>query len=89
MLLGITSSVCLVSYMLYTVSPQTIQLHGTENLIYTVPFVAYGIFRYLFKVQEGRYDGPVDVLLKDPVFTLTGFAWIAMVAAILFIPSLR
>jgi decaprenyl-phosphate phosphoribosyltransferase len=29
----------------YTVSPQTIDLHRTENLIYTVPLVAYGIFR--------------------------------------------
>src|SRR5262249_27541791 len=45
LLLGITSSVCLVSYMLYTVSPQTIQLHRTENLIYSVPLVIYGIFR--------------------------------------------
>ncbi|MBX6314906.1 MAG: decaprenyl-phosphate phosphoribosyltransferase [Isosphaeraceae bacterium] len=89
LLLGITASVCLLSYMLYTVSPQTIQRHGTENLIYTVPLVAYGIFRYLFQVQEGRCDGPVEVLLHDPVFTLIGLAWIAMVGAILFIPSFR
>jgi 4-hydroxybenzoate polyprenyltransferase len=87
LLLGVTSSVCLLSYMLYTLSPTTIQLHRTENLIYTVPLVAYGIFRYLFKVQEGRADGPVEVLVKDPVFAITGIAWIAMVGAILFIPS--
>ena len=54
LLLGVGSSVCLLSYMLYTLSPQTIQLHGTGNLIYTVPLVAYGIFRYLFKVQDGK-----------------------------------
>ena len=87
LLLGITSSVCLLSYMLYTVSPQTIRLHRTENLIYTVPLVAYGIFRYLFKVQDGRHDGPVEVLLKDPVFALNGLAWFVMVVAILFIPE--
>ncbi len=89
LLLGITSSICLVSYMLYTVSPQTVLLHRTENLIFTVPLVAYGIFRYLFKVQEGRHDEPDEILLKDPVFALTGLAWILMVAAILFIPSFR
>jgi 4-hydroxybenzoate polyprenyltransferase len=88
-LLSVTSSMCLLSYMLYTVSPQTITLHQTENLIYTVPLVAYGVFRYVFKVQEGRHDGPVEVLLKDPVFALNGLAWILAVALILFVPGFR
>ncbi len=86
LMLSITSSICLLSYMLYTVSPRTIQRHRTENLIYTVPLVAYGIFRYLFKVQEGRHDGPVEVLLGDPVFALNGLIWILTVATILYIP---
>src|SRR5262249_21287673 len=70
LLLGITASLCLLSYMLYTVSPETIRLHGTEQLVYTVPFVAYGVFRFLFKVQDGQYDGPVELLLKDRVFAV-------------------
>jgi 4-hydroxybenzoate polyprenyltransferase len=89
LLLGITTSICLLSYMLYTVAPETVRLHGTENLIYTVPVVAYGIFRYLFKVQEGSQDGPVEILIRDPVFALTGVVWIAMVFSILFIPLFR
>lgn len=89
MLLGITSSLCMMSYMLYTISPKTIERHRTENLIYTVPVVAYGIFRYLFRVQEGWGDGPVEIFMKDPVFALTGLVWVAMVAAILFVPGLR
>jgi 4-hydroxybenzoate polyprenyltransferase len=84
MLLGATSAVCLLAYMLYTVSPETIQLHGTNRLVYTVPFVAYGIFRYLFKVQEGKYDGPVEVLLRDYVFVLNGFAWMSAVLIVLY-----
>ena len=87
LLLGITTSVCLVSYMLYTVAPSTVALDGTENLVYTVPLVAYGIFRYLFKVQDGSQDGPVEILLKDPIFALTGLAWIVAVFAIRFIPQ--
>jgi 4-hydroxybenzoate polyprenyltransferase len=86
LLLGITTSICLLSYMLYTVSPQTVQTHHTENLVYTIPIVTYGIFRYLFKVQEHKHDGPVEILVKDPVFMLTGLIWIVMVAAIRFIP---
>src|SRR5262249_28826534 len=88
LLLGITASMCLLSYRLYTVSPQTVGVHKTDKLVYTVPFVAYGVFRYLLKVQEGRHDGPVEVLLKDPVFFLNGLLWIGSIVLILYAPGL-
>src|SRR4051812_3809921 len=47
-LIGISACAALMSYSLYTMSPATAKTHGTENLIYTIPFVAYGIFRYLY-----------------------------------------
>jgi len=81
-LLGVTTATCLLSYMLYTVAAETIALHGTNKLIYTVPLVAYGLFRYLFKSQEGRKDGPTDLIIADPVFPLTGLLWIASVIAV-------
>ena len=74
-LLAISASICLLAYMPYTVAPETKQLHETDKLIYTVPFVAYGIFRYIFKVQEGKGDGPVDVLTSDPIFALNAVIW--------------
>lgn len=83
-LLAISSSVCLVAYMLYTVSPETVQRHGSEKLIYTVPFVAYGVFRYVFKAQEGVGDGPVDILLRDPVFAINGICWALAVAVVIY-----
>jgi 4-hydroxybenzoate polyprenyltransferase len=85
MLLAITASLCLLSYMLYTVSPQTIHLHRTDHLVYTVPFVAYGVFRYIFQVQNGQYDGPVEILLKDPCFAVNGLLWVAAVFIILYL----
>lgn len=84
LLLGITASLCLMSYMLYTVSQETIQIHKTTGLIYTVPFVAYGVFRYLFKVHEGRHDDPVEVLYKDPVFAINAALWLMAVVAALY-----
>jgi 4-hydroxybenzoate polyprenyltransferase len=84
-LLSICAALCLISYMLYTIAPETIQLHDTKNLVYSVPFVAYGVFRYLFKVQEARHDGPVEVLLKDAIFALNGLLWVSSVFAILYI----
>ena len=84
-LLGTASSICLLTYMLYTVSPQTVALHNTDKLIYTVPFVAYGVFRYLFKVQEGLYDGPVEILLKDRIFLINGLLWLVAIVVILYL----
>jgi hypothetical protein len=85
MLLSVTTSICLLSYMLYTVSPETVHLHHTDRLVYTIPFVAYGVFRYMFKVQEGRHDGPVEVLLKDPIFALNGALWVVAVFVVLYV----
>ena len=50
LLLGVTSSICLLSYTLYTVAPTTIERHGTDRLVYTVPLVACGLVRYVLKV---------------------------------------
>jgi hypothetical protein len=81
--LGVCTAICLVSYMLYTVAPETIQRHRTDKLIYTIPIVAYGLFRYLFKCQEGgKNDGPSELLLSDWVFAVTGLLWGCVVVLI-------
>jgi decaprenyl-phosphate phosphoribosyltransferase len=85
MLLAITVSVALISYMLYTVSPETVQIHNTDHLTYTVPFVAYGLFRYLFKTQEGKEDGPTEILSRDPIFLMNGALWLAAVWVVLYL----
>lgn len=46
--IGICAAGAILSYSLYTMSPDTARIHGTTNLIYTIPFVIYGIFRYLY-----------------------------------------
>jgi hypothetical protein len=72
--------------MIYTIAPDTVQRHRTGNLIYTIPFVAYALFRYLFKTQEGKGgDGPTEILVSDWVFVTTGMLWGLSVAVILFL----
>ncbi len=83
-LLAISTAITLLAYMLYTVAPETVEVHGTRNLIYSVPLVAYGLFRYLFKTQEGRGDGPTEILFQDRVFPLVGLLWVLAVAFILY-----
>ncbi len=83
LVLAASTAVCLMAYMLYTVAPDTIARHGTRNLVYTVPLVAYGLFRYTFKAIEARGDGPTAILFADPVFVLCGMLWASAVLAIL------
>lgn len=65
-LIGICASGAIVSYSLYTVSAETVAMHGTTQLIYTVPFVVYGVFRYLFLLhRRGGGGDPAAALLQD------------------------
>jgi 4-hydroxybenzoate polyprenyltransferase len=55
-----------LSYSLYTVSSETVALHGTNHLMITVPFVLYGLLRYLFRLQlKGGGGDPARELLTD------------------------
>ncbi|MBL0167783.1 MAG: decaprenyl-phosphate phosphoribosyltransferase [Propionivibrio sp.] len=83
-LIGICAAGAIVSYSLYTVSADTVAMHGTANLIYTVPFVIYGIFRYLFLLhRRGGGGDPATALLQD-VHLLGAFAcWFVTVMVLL------
>jgi hypothetical protein len=65
-LISVSVSGTLISYSLYTISPQTIALHGSANLVYTVPIVTYGLFRYLY-LLDGRHaaEDPSRLMLTD------------------------
>jgi 4-hydroxybenzoate polyprenyltransferase len=52
LLLAVTLACTLMAYGLYTMSPRTLAVHGTERLIYTLPFAAFVMFRYLYLVVE-------------------------------------
>ncbi|MHB1676024.1 MAG: decaprenyl-phosphate phosphoribosyltransferase [Sulfuriferula sp.] len=63
----ITAAGVIMSYSLYTMSPDTIRVHGTMNLIYTVPFVMYGVFRYIYLLhQQGGGGDPSRDVVRDP-----------------------
>jgi len=76
-LLGVSASITIVTYMLYSLAPETKALHNTDDLIFTTPFVVYCVFRYLLKVQEkDRGSGPVEIILHDKAFCLAGLLWL-------------
>jgi len=74
--IAVTAACTVLSYGLYTVAPQTIELHGTPNLIYTLPFVVYGIFRYIFLLhQHAKGNDTAKDLLTDWHMILAAGAW--------------
>lgn len=75
----ITASCVILSYSLYTLSPVTVQFHHTESLIYTVPFVIYGIFRYIYSLHAKSVGGdPAVELFRDPHILLSVVGWLVV-----------
>lgn len=82
--IAITAAGTILSYGLYTVSPKTIQLHNTENLILTLPFVMYGIFRYIFLLhRHSKGNDTAKDLLQDPHLLITVILWFVITLWIL------
>ena len=81
--MGISATLTLMCYMLYTIAPETRETHGTGNLMYTVPPVFYAMFRFIFKVQDARGESPEELLLRDRVMLLTAGAWVGLVLLVL------
>lgn len=77
-MIGITAAGLIMSYSLYTMNPDTIRIHGTANLIYTVPFVMYGVFRYIYLLHhQSRGGDPSHDLVRDPHLLIVVGAWLA------------
>ena len=74
--IGVTAACTVLSYGLYTVAPETVALHESTSLIYSLPFVIYGIFRYLFLLhRRSRGNDTASDLLTDRHLLITVLAW--------------
>jgi 4-hydroxybenzoate polyprenyltransferase len=88
-LIGVTTGSVVVMYMLYTFSSEVSQKLGTENLYLTIPFVVYGIFRYLYLIHRKAEGGsPTRVLFADRPILATVTLWLITVILILYHVSL-
>lgn len=75
-MITVTAACVLMSYGLYTMSPETIQIHQTDNLIYTLPFVMYAIFRYIFLLHHrGKGGEPSRDVVRDPHVLIAVIGW--------------
>jgi len=81
----VVCSSAVVCYALYTVSPETIDKFGTDRLVYSVPFVIYGLFRYLF-LSEMRREGenPSSLVVHDRPLLICVAAWVLFCTGIVY-----
>jgi len=84
-MIGVITGSTILSYMLYCISADTIGKFGTDHLIYTVPFVLFGIFRYLYLIHQKKTGGaPEKLLISDKQLLISVVLWGCLSVAIIY-----
>ena len=86
-MISVVTASTLVSYVFYTISPETQEKFGTPWMGLTIPFPLYGIFRYLYLMH--RRDGggsPSELLLTDRPLLVCVALWAIAIALIIYRP---
>ena len=87
-LTSVAAGIAIVTFLIYTLdhNPQSPAFvdpgFRKDYLLYTLPLVAYGLFRYAMLVESGRFTGPTQIILKDFGLIVTGILWAAAAVAI-------
>lgn len=83
-MVDVTSGLAVMCFLLYAMDERTLRLFGTNNLVYTTPFVLYCVFRFSASMQKGGYCDPVQFILSDWPFQ-TGFVlWVLACVGIVY-----
>jgi 4-hydroxybenzoate polyprenyltransferase len=84
-MISVVTASCLTAYAFYTTAQETRDKFQTDRLAWTIPFVLYGIFRYLYLVHRKEQGGsPTDVLLTDRPLLVDVFLWALTVVLIVY-----
>ena len=79
-----------ITYILYTIEAPTARLAGTNLALLTVPFVLYGIFRYMYLMHvKGEGSAPDEVLLRDRPLLAAILLWGLSFVIFLYLPHVR
>jgi 4-hydroxybenzoate polyprenyltransferase len=85
MMIAIVTASTVMSYALYTVSEDTMRRFHTHALMLTLPFVLYGIFRYLYLIHHKNEGGdPTQSLLTDIPMLVNVFLWALTAGVIVY-----
>ena len=84
-MIAVVTASTVTAYALYTMSPETVAKFRTHLLPATLPFVLYGIFRYLYLLYQRQLGGnPSELLLSDRALLINTICWIFAVLLIIY-----
>lgn len=84
-MINVVTASSVVCYALYAVAPETEARFHSDWLIYTVPLVLFGIFRYLYLVYQRPHEkNPTEAILTDPPFLVNLALWALIVVWIVY-----
>ncbi|MFA5793641.1 MAG: decaprenyl-phosphate phosphoribosyltransferase [Candidatus Brocadiia bacterium] len=84
-MMAVVTASTVMSYMLYTVSEETFRTFGTKRLLWTTPFVLYGIFRYLYLVHQKEKGGdPASLMFSDKPLLINLILWVIACVSIIY-----
>jgi 4-hydroxybenzoate polyprenyltransferase len=85
-MIGVVTASTVVSYAIYTIWPGTVEKVGSARLVYTVPFVVYGVMRYLYLMfAEGAGGKPSRSLVSDAPLAINIVLWALAVSAVIYL----
>src|SRR3989442_1436658 len=83
--IAVVTASTVTAYALYTMSPETVAKFHTHLLPATLPFVLYGIFRYLYLLYRRQLGGnPSELFLNDKALLINTLGWIFAVLLIIY-----
>jgi 4-hydroxybenzoate polyprenyltransferase len=84
-MVAVVTASTVTAYALYTMSPETMTKFHTRWLPLTLPFVLYGIFRYLYLLYRRELGGnPSDLLLSDRALLINTVLWMFALLVIIY-----
>ncbi len=85
-MISVVTASTVICYALYTMSKDTVEKLGTSKLIYTIPFVLYGIFRYLYLVHQKENGGsPTEIMFTDKPMIINVSLWVITVIVFIYV----
>jgi 4-hydroxybenzoate polyprenyltransferase len=86
-MIAVVTASTVTAYALYTMSPETVAKFHTRLLPITLPFVLYGIFRYLYLLYRRELGGnPTDLVVSDRALLVNTVLWAATLLMLIYGP---
>ena len=84
-MINVVTAGTVIAYAVWAISPETVEKFDTRDLIYTMPFVLFGIFRYLYLIyQRSSERNPTEAILGDKPFLVNILLWVTSVVWVIY-----